>query len=77
MFYYHYHFFGMHLMWWFFWIILLFWIFATPYNVPGLKKKKDSPLEIFKRRFAAGEISKEEFFERKKILENDADKKPV
>ncbi|MEO8086537.1 MAG: SHOCT domain-containing protein, partial [Bacteroidota bacterium] len=32
MFYEGYHFWGMHLTWWFIWLVLLFWIFATPYD---------------------------------------------
>lgn len=65
------HFGGMHLIWWFVWLIFIFWIFATPYDVPGQRKKKDSPLDILKKRFASGEINKEEYEGNKKILEND------
>jgi putative membrane protein len=70
MFYNGYHFFGMHLGWWFIWIVLMFWIFATPYYVPFQEQKKNSPLDILKKRFAAGEITKEEFLERKMFLDN-------
>lgn len=66
-----YHFWGMHLVWWFIWVIFLFWVFFTPYDVPG-RKKKNSPLEILQKRFAAGQISKEEYLEAKKLLEADA-----
>ena len=62
-------FWGMHLLWWFVWGILLFWIFATPYNVPGQRKRKDSPLDILQKRFASGQITKEEYEEHKKILQ--------
>jgi len=61
---------GMGLIWWFVWLILLFWIFATPYDIPGQRNKKDSPLDILKKRFASGEIMSEEYQEKKKILEN-------
>lgn len=64
-------FWGMHLIWWFVWIIMIFWIFATPYNLPGQRTKKETPLDILKKRFAAGEISKEEYEESKKILQGD------
>jgi putative membrane protein len=37
--------------------------------------KKDSPLDILLRRFALGEITNEEYQEKKKILENDLAKK--
>jgi len=62
---------GMHLIWCFVWIILLFWIFATPYRIPGQRKKKDSPLDILQKRFASGLISNEEYQEKKDILKND------
>lgn len=64
-----YHYGGMHIFWWFIWGIILFWIFATPYNIPGQRIKKDAALEILKQRFANGDIQKEEFLEKKRILE--------
>ncbi len=66
---------GMGLIWWFVWIILLFWIFALPYSIPGQRYKKDSPLDILQKRFAKGEITSEEYQEKKKILEKDLIKK--
>jgi putative membrane protein len=74
MFYNGYYFWGMHLFWWILWFIMLFWIFATPYNFPGQRTKKDSPLDILRRRFASGEITKDEYMERKEILEKDMTK---
>ncbi|MHB1279132.1 MAG: SHOCT domain-containing protein [Bacteroidia bacterium] len=71
MFYDGYHVLGMHLVWWILWLIFLYWIFATPYDIPGQRKKKESPLDILKKRFAAGEINKEEYEERKKVLESE------
>lgn len=65
------HFWGMHWFWWILWLIFIFWIFVIPYDIPGQRKKKDSPLDILKRRFAAGEINKEEYEEKKSILERD------
>jgi len=66
-----YYFGGMHLTWWFIWVILLIWIFAIPYNIPYQRFKKDSPLDILQKRFASGEITNEEYQEKKKVLEND------
>ncbi len=69
-----YHFGGMHLIWWFLWLMLLFWIFFTPFDVPGQRRKKDSPLDILQKRFASGQITKEEYEESKKIIEKDSGK---
>jgi putative membrane protein len=60
---------GMHFIWWFLWIFILIWIFATPYEIPGQRSKKESPLDILKKRYAAGQISKDEYLESKKTLE--------
>ncbi|KYG79296.1 hypothetical protein AWW67_13035 [Roseivirga seohaensis] len=63
------HFWGMHFIWWIIWLVFLFWIFLTPWDVPGQKTRKESPLEILKKRLASGEIDPQEFEERKKLLE--------
>jgi len=60
---------GMSLIWWILWVILLFWIFATPYNIPGQRTKKDTPLEVLKKRFASGQIDDEEYLTKKKLFE--------
>lgn len=65
-----YQYFGMHYFWWFAWIIMLVWIFAIPYNIPGQRLRMDSPLELLKKRLALGEINNEEYLEKKKLLEN-------
>jgi putative membrane protein len=69
MFYEGYHAWGMHLIWWIIWIVLLFWIFATPYPIPGQRFTKATALEILQKRFASGQIGQEEYKERKKLLE--------
>lgn len=66
------HFWGMHFLWWIFWILIAAYIFLTPYRIPGEKRPKDSPLDILNKRFARGEITKEEFEEKKKFLENNS-----
>jgi putative membrane protein len=65
------HFWGMHFFWWIFWVIILIWIFATPWDIPGQMKRRETPLGILKKRFVKGEISKDEFEEIKKTLEKD------
>ena len=59
---------GMNAIWWIVWVVLLFWIFAVPYDVPGQRRRRDSPLEVLKKRFASGQITKEEFLNQKEIL---------
>ena len=64
-----YHYWGMHYIWWVLWISLLFWIFVIPYDIPGQRTQKSTPLDILKRRFASGQIDKKEYEEKKRILE--------
>ncbi|HEA23691.1 hypothetical protein LCGC14_1618750 [marine sediment metagenome] len=66
----HDHFGGMHFVWWILWFILLIWIFFVPYDIPYQKSKMEDPLAILKKRFAKGNITKEEYEEMKKILES-------
>ncbi|MCY7360373.1 MAG: SHOCT domain-containing protein [Rudanella sp.] len=72
MFYDGYHFGGMHLLWWFIWAMLLFWIFATPFNIPGQRYRRRSPLDILHDRLASGQISTEQYKEQKQLLDNDS-----
>jgi putative membrane protein len=65
---------GMNLIWWLVWGTLLFWIFATPYNIPGQRNKKDSPLYILQKRLASGYITDEEYIDKKRILESGLNK---
>lgn len=65
------HFGGMHFIWWIIWLIILIYIFIRPQDIPFRTSKKNNPLQILKKRFANGDISKEEYMESKKILEND------
>jgi len=66
-----YHFWGMHIIWWFIWILFIIWIFATPW---GYQRTRDTSYDILRKRFASGEITKEEYQEAKKVLEADFQK---
>lgn len=55
------HYGGMHIIWWVIWMIFIIWTFATPWDIPGQRTKKETPLNILKKRYANGEISKEEY----------------
>lgn len=70
MYYENYYFWGMHLLWWVIWVIVAFWIFATPYTIPGQRTKKDSPLDILNKRLASGQITNEEYQEKKKLIKS-------
>ncbi len=69
MFYENFQFWGMHLIWWVIWGAILLWIYATPYDMPGQRKKRDTPIDILRKRFALGEIDEKEFFEKRTIIE--------
>ncbi|MEO6632653.1 MAG: SHOCT domain-containing protein [Mucilaginibacter sp.] len=59
---------GMNFVWWIIWMVMILWIFATPYNIPGQRTRKDSPLDILNKRFASGLISNDEYQEKKKMI---------
>lgn len=65
-------FWGMNMIWWFLWVVMIFWIFATPYDIPGQRKRKTSSLDLLQNRFASSEITKEEYQDHKKILESNS-----
>ena len=60
---------GMNTIWWVIWIILMFWIFAIPYRIPGQRRVKDSAYDILQKRYAGGHITETEYNEKKRILE--------
>jgi putative membrane protein len=65
--------FGMHFLWWIFWILLVAVLVALLLRRPAGPQpppatREPTALEILERRYAAGEISTEEFEERKARL---------
>jgi len=70
--------FGMHFYWWLFIILIIVGVIL--YNNSSLNKNKNSNIysdketatDLLEKRFARGEISKEEFEERKTILEKNS-----
>jgi putative membrane protein len=63
---------GMHFMWWSFWLVfvVIFFVFMKP--VPR-NTARETPMQILRRRYAAGAISSEEYEERKAKLDRDSD----
>ncbi len=63
---------GMHVFWWLFWIVLIVLLVSFFDTSPKGPKRRESPLEVLQRRYAAGEISSQEYEERKEKLQRDA-----
>ncbi|SMO64057.1 SHOCT domain-containing protein [Gracilimonas mengyeensis] len=55
-------------VWWFVIIALIVIVARMLFGSPKPRTGEETPLEILKRRYAKGEIDKEEFEERKKDL---------
>lgn len=65
-------FFGMHFIWWLFWIALIMTAFTTLTPVPKNQLRSgERALDILRRRYAAGQVSSEEYERRKAVLERD------
>jgi putative membrane protein len=64
---------GMHAYWWFFWVLIwiCFFSFMTPMTRTTYRQIQ-SPLQILQKRYAAGEITSEEYEERRTKLLRDA-----
>lgn len=63
---------GMHVFWWLFWIVLIIGFASIFTPVPRQQATRETPLELLQRRYAAGEISGEEYEQRKAVLTRDA-----
>lgn len=67
------HFIGMHWLWWIFLtvMVLLLVFNIVPYRSDN--QLNEDALEILKKRFARGEIEKEEYEERRRIIAGQSD----
>jgi len=66
---------GMHAYWWFFWVFIwvLFFSFIMPVRRTTYRQMlMQSPLQLLQTRYAAGEITSEEYEERRAKLLRDA-----
>jgi putative membrane protein len=64
---------GMYFYWWFFWIFIwiVFFSFMTPMR-RATYRDLQSPMQVLQRRYAAGELTSEEYEERRTKLIRDA-----
>ena len=63
-------FWGMHFFWWLFWVAAIMLLFS-PITPVSAGRRRESPLQVLQRRYAAGEVSTAEYEERKTVLERD------
>ena len=64
---------GMHTYWWFWWLFI--WIMFFSFFMPVRRhvyRQMQSPLQLLQARYAAGEITSEEYEERRAKLVRDA-----
>ena len=72
------HFMGsMHWLWWLFWIALIGVVVFSGWGRQDDRRRspRESPHEVLKRRLANGDISAEEYEQRKVLLDRDAGSK--
>ena len=63
---------GMHGMWWLFWLLVIIGFAALFTPVPRQDARRpETPLGTLARRYAAGEISTDEYEERRNLLARD------
>ncbi len=70
-----YHMGGMHGWWWLFWLVVVgvFVFYGWGRLGEHRRRPSETPLEVLKRRLAAGEITPEQYEERKALIERDSD----
>ena len=61
------HFWGMHLFWWLFWIVVVAALLLWPWQ-----GRRETAIEMLRRRYAAGEITDEEYRQRLGVLDSGA-----
>jgi putative membrane protein len=66
--------FGMHVFWWIFWVVVIVAVAYVSLRARGDPRQvsRASPHEVLRRRYAAGELSTQEYEERKAVLDRDA-----
>lgn len=71
-------FFGLHSFWWIFWVIVIavvvFALLRTSGSAAPAPREtlRETPREVLRRRYAAGELTTQEYEKRKAVLDRDA-----
>lgn len=65
---------GMHALWWLFWLVLVGVLVFFAWGRPGERHRRarETPHEVLQRRLASGEITPEQYEQRKTLLDRDA-----
>lgn len=65
---------GMYGLWWIFWVALIGVIAYYGWGRPGRRRRgpSETPHEMLRRRMASGELTTEQYEERKALLDRDA-----
>ena len=65
---------GMHGLWWIFWVVMIGLLVFYGWGRPSEHRRRlrETPLEVLQRRLANGEITPEEYEQRKVLLVRDA-----
>lgn len=71
----HNHYWGMHFFWWIFWIFMIVIFISSSFSSgredTQTKNGAPSALDVLQKKYAAGELTTEEYRERKKVLEEE------
>lgn len=64
---------GMHGWWWFFWLLVVAGVLFYGWGRPGRRRDhpREAPHEVLRRRLANGEITPQQYEERKVLLDRD------
>ncbi len=64
---------GMHALWWLFWLVLIGALFHLGWGRTGDRRRppRETPIEVLQRRLASGEITPQQYEERKALLARD------
>ena len=65
---------GMHGLWWLFWLLIIGVFFFSGWGRPGRRgdRPRETAHQVLSRRMASGEITPEQYEERKALLDRDA-----